>query len=198
MLRRLRTWLKIPEAYDAKDFTARERFRADYRILASSLLARLPFESAIDVGCANGFLLEAFAAAGKDAAGTEISAAALEVASPEIRDRIRIGDFAGASGVWDLACCVEVAEHVRPERSEELVATLVRLTRRWIFFTAAPPGQGGHGHINCRPHEEWLEWFRARGVTRDPELTEQVRSDLGSLTVATWLRRNAFVLARRP
>jgi SAM-dependent methyltransferase len=198
MLKRLRTWLKVPEAYDARDFAARQRFQADYRILATSLLARLTFDSAIDVGCANGFLLEAFVEAGKDAVGTEISAAALEVASASIRDRIRIADFAASSGARDLACCVEVAEHVRPERSEELVETLARLSRHWIFFTAAPPGQGGHGHINCRPHEEWLEWFRAHGVSRDQELTAQVRSDLDSLIVATWLRRNCFVLTRRP
>lgn len=196
MLRRIRSLLRIPEPFDAADFAARERFRPDYRILAEALLSRLPFDSVIDVGCANGFLLETFVAAGREALGTEVSPAALEVASAAVRDRVRIGDFATSSGVWDLACCVEVAEHIRPERSEELVDTLARLSRRWIFFTAAPPGQGGHGHINCRPPEEWLDWFRARGVTCDRERTALLKSDLEALTVATWLRENCLVLTR--
>ena len=152
MWKRLSALVRGPKVYRAKNLAARERYRADYRILAASLLARLPFDSAIDVGCANGFLLESFLEAGREVTGTEVSAAALEVASPAIRDRIQVRDFARSEGVWDLACCVEVAEHVPPERSEELVDVLVRLSRRWIFFTAAPPEQGGRGHgINDHP-----------------------------------------------
>lgn len=196
MLRRLRTLLGIPKPFDADDFAARDRFRPDYRILAASLLSRLDFESAIDVGCATGFLLEAFLEAGKEAVGTEVSPAALEAAGPAVRSRIRVGDFAASSGIWDLACCVEVAEHVRPERSEELVATLARLSRRWIFFTSAPPGQGGHGHINCRPQDDWLAWFAARGVECDHERTALVKTDLEAIAVATWIRTNCVVLRR--
>ena len=196
MWKRLSALARRPKVYRAKNFAARERYRADYRILAASLLARLPFDSAIDVGCANGFLLESFLEAGREVTGTEVSAAALEIASPAIRDRIQLRDFAASEGVWDLACCVEVAEHIPPERSEELVDVLVRLSRRWIFFTAAPPEQGGRGHINCRPAEDWLVWFRARSVACDRDLTEQVKRDLERLERAPWLRQNCLVLAK--
>jgi hypothetical protein len=198
MWKRLSALVRGPKVYRVKNFAARERYRADYRILADSLLARLPFDSAIDVGCANGFLLESFLAAGKEVGGTEVSAAALEVASPAIRDRIQIRDFSGSEGVWDLACCVEVAEHIPPGRSEELVEVLVRLSRRWIFFTAAPPEQGGRGHINCRPPEDWLAWFEARSVACDRGLTERVRRDLERLERAPWLRQNCLVLTKHP
>lgn len=197
MFQRLRARLGIPSAFHRRQFAARERFRSDYRILADSLLAHLDFATVIDIGCANGFLLEPFLAAGRDAVGTEVSPEVLAVVPPELRSRIRIGDFTTSEGIHDLVCCVEVAEHIRPARSDELVATLTRLSRRWIWFTAAPPGQTGHGHINCRPHDDWIARFAARGFAVDRERTDLVRCDLERLAVAVWLRGNGFVLARR-
>lgn len=169
--------------------------RADYLRLADSLLTHLPFDSVVDVGCANGFLLEVFACAGKRIEGVELSAAVLDLLATEVRPFVRIGDFATLEGRWDLTCCVEVAEHIPPRRSLELVETLTEAAVRWIFFTAAPPGQGGRGHINCRPHAEWLAEFSGRGWVADEARTDAVRRDLERLERATWLRANGFVLA---
>ena len=72
--------------------------------------------------------------------------------------------------------------------------TGTRTAIAWIFFTAAPPGQGGRGHINCRPPAEWLADFEQRGWVTDPARTEAVRRDLERLERATWLRSNGFVL----
>jgi SAM-dependent methyltransferase len=163
-----------------------------------SLLSRLDFATVADVGCANGFLLEAFVAAGKRIAGIELSPAVVEVLPESIRPHVRIGDFAEMTGSYELVCCVEVAEHLPPARSAALVDTLAGLAERSIYFTAAPPGQGGHGHINCRPHAEWLEMFAAHGWREREELTTALRDDLASLETAHWLRGNSFVLGRRP
>ena len=168
--------------------------RPDYRRLAASLGELLDFDSIVDVGCANAFLLEAFGEGGKEIAGIELSPAALEVLDPHIRDAVQIGDFAELRGTYDLVCCVEVAEHIPPERSLDLVATITGAARKWIYFTAAPPGQGGHGHINCRPHEEWIAELSAQGWVVDQERTDALRSDLERLQRATWLRGNSFIL----
>ena len=188
--------LKRPSRYRARHFRRRELMRADYLRLADSLLTHLPFDSVADVGCANGFLLEAFAGAGKRIEGVELSAAVVDLLAEEVRPFVRIGDFAILEGRWDLTCCVEVAEHIPPRRSLELVETLTEAAARWIFFTAAPPGQGGRGHINCRPHAEWLAEFGERGWVADQARTDAVRRDLERLERATWLRANGFVLAR--
>ncbi len=168
--------------------------RPDYLLLARSLLRQLDFDSAADVGCANGFLLEEFLDSGKQIAGIELSPEVHEVLRHDVRPFVAIGDFAQMTGRYDLVCCVEVAEHISPSRSEDLVDTLAPLASRWIYFTAAPPGQGGHGHINCRPHEEWLAMFAERGWVEVPELTARLRDDLGALERATWLRGNSFIL----
>ncbi len=119
----------------------------------------------------------------------------MELLEPAIQEVVQIGDFAEISGEWDLVCCVEVAEHIPPERSLDLVETLTRSARHWIYFTAAPPGQGGRGHINCRPHEDWLQEFSERGWRVTDAPTRGLRQDLAQLDRATWLRGNSFVLA---
>jgi len=43
-----------------------------------------------------------------------------------------------------------VAEHIPKEFSESLVKNLIKLSKGFILFTAAKPGQGGTGHINCQ------------------------------------------------
>lgn len=193
-LSRIASWLKLPSRYRAKDFHRRETMRPDYMIVARGLLRRLDFDSVADVGCANGFLLEAFLDAGKRIAGIELSPAVAEVLRSDVRPFVSIGDFSEIRGRHDLVCCVEVAEHIPPARSEDLIESLTSLACDWIYFTAALPGQGGHGHINCRPHEEWLEMFEARGWEESTELTEGLREDLGAIERATWLIDNSFIL----
>jgi len=186
----------IRKHFEERHFRAREKFRPDYRLLATTLLARLDFESVFDVGCANGFLLESFLSAGKRIGGIELSPAAVAVLPPAVRPRVAIGDFSEMAGRWDLVCCVEVAEHIVPARSDELVSIVAGAADRWVFFTAAPPGQSGRGHINCRPPEDWLELFAAHGWSLDERLTAAVRADLEGLSEAHWLRGNSLVLRR--
>jgi len=184
--------------YQQRHFRRREVFRVDYEVLAASLVRRLDFDSVIDIGCANGFLVSAFYAAGKKARGIERSSDVIAVLPPAILPFVQIGDFSDASSVSDLVCCVEVAEHIPPERSCELVGKISSLAGRWVFFTAAPPGQGGRGHINLREPHEWLDWFKAEGWVINEELTAAVRDDLGNLEKAPWLRTNCMVLKRKP
>lgn len=182
------------KGYSAQAFEKRETFRGDYRIVAEALLDCLPFNTVLDVGCANGFLIESFLDAGKTARGIEVSPAVVEILPPELLEAIEIGDFAAATGSWDLVCCVEVAEHIPPERSRELVKKLTGLATSWIYFTAAPVGQSGRGHINCRSHLEWLDWFALEGWALSSR-SHHLRQRLMQLERARWLVGNGAVLA---
>lgn len=59
---------------------------------------------------------------------------------------------------FDLALCLEVAEHLSPERAEPLVNTLCTLSDR-VLFSAAIPFQGGEGHTNERFQSYWGNLF---------------------------------------
>lgn len=63
---------------------------------------------------------------------------------------------------FDLAICVEVAEHLPAAAAGTLVDTLTRLAPV-ILFSAAVPDQGGDGHINEQWPRYWAELFGARG-----------------------------------
>ena len=66
-------------------------------------------------------------------------------------------------GRFDLVLSTEVAEHIGKRDSAGLVRNLTRNATCGIFFTAAAPGQGGDGHINCQPKSYWVELFGANG-----------------------------------
>lgn len=182
-----------PLLFKQDDFNTRELYEKDYEHVANSLIRHISFNTAYDVGCANGFILSHFLSTGKSVRGIELSAAVTGVLPEEIRGVVDIGDFSEAEGKWDLVCCIEVAEHVAPSKSVPLVQKLTELAHDFIYFTAAPPGQSGVGHINCRPHKDWIKWFEHADWTLDPMRTRAVREDLSSLTKAYWLRNNSLV-----
>ena len=182
-----------PKPYLGRHFANREKYREDYRALAGYLLEAVEFDSVLDVGCANGFLLEEFLSAAKRVQGIELSEEVREFLSPALLDHVMIGDFSVAVGSWDLVCCIEVAEHLEPERSEDLVAKLCSSAERAIYFTAARPGQTGHGHINCRPPAEWLAWFSESGWQVDEPSTKALRERMKTLDTAHWLGPNSFL-----
>lgn len=92
-------------------------------------------------------------------------------------------------GPFDLAICLEVGEHVRPERSERLVMMLTGLAPI-VAFSAAIPYQGGEGHINERWPTFWQELFLARGYEVVDPIRKRVWSDR---KVEPWYQQN-FVL----
>jgi len=190
-----RTRLAKPVLFEEGDFENRQAFREDYRRIAEYLAETFPFQSVMDVGCANGFLVEALVDAGKDARGIEISEAAQKVLPEAIRARVDIMDFKNLKGKYDFVTCIEVAEHIPPYRSEELVQKLTAAAHTQILFTAAGPGQPGHGHINCRPHTDWQKMFSNEGWHRDEKASNCLCAMLKSLRTVTWLHYNAVLLA---
>lgn len=91
---------------------------------------------------------------------------------------------------FDLAICLEVAEHLEPRSGPDLVAGLCGANYS-VLFSGATPGQPGVGHINCRPHAYWHLLFAQHGFVPDD------RFDISSLTdVEDFYRRNCFLYRR--
>jgi len=183
-----------PKKFDTETLENREKFKSDYEILANSLVENIKFENVIDVGCAQGFLVEPIYDKGVEIHGIEVSEEVVQFIPPKLRSNIKIADFSEASGDYDLVSCVEVAEHIKPSRSKELVDKLCDLSRQYIFFTAAPPGQEGHGHINCRTHNYWISSFNSRNFNVHKDKTERIKKDLQKVETAKWLIDNCFLL----
>jgi len=121
------------------------------------------FESIVDYGCGIGSYLQGCYEMGVAIKGYEISDHAKRHTHEAIQPFIEYKDILTLKPErYDVCMCIEVAEHIDPEDSERLVDLLTK-TSDFIVFSAAPPGQSGTGHINCRSHQYWIELFKARG-----------------------------------
>lgn len=63
---------------------------------------------------------------------------------------------------YDLAVCVEVAEHISKDFADALVDNVCQ-NSEVVLFSAALTYQGGTGHINEQPCTYWIEKFRSKG-----------------------------------
>lgn len=92
---------------------------------------------------------------------------------------------------FDLAICLECAEHLPAHRAKPLVEWLTRSADR-VVFSAAIPGQDGHGHIHLRFSDFWNDLFSQHGYQRHDVLRPRIVRDR---TVPWWYRQNTFLFA---
>jgi hypothetical protein len=81
------------------------------------------------------------------------------------RSEFRVADLnqpLKLSEKFDLAVCIEVAEHLQRAAAAPLVQTLTSVAPV-VLFSAAIPGQGGHGHYNEQPRSFWHALFAQHG-----------------------------------
>lgn len=93
---------------------------------------------------------------------------------------------------FDVALCLEVAEHLPHESSATLVRCLTRHADT-VVFSAAAPRQGGQNHINCQWPSFWQRLFNQQGYACDDRLRWLLwdRPD-----VEPWYRQNLFVASK--
>jgi SAM-dependent methyltransferase len=96
----------------------------------------------------------------------------------------------------DLAYSFEVAEHL-PESLAPRFARFLAGCAPVVLLTAAPPGQGGTGHINEQPAGYWVNTFLQIGCEHDVtrEKTFVGHLPLNSLS-SHWRRTNILVFTR--
>lgn len=88
---------------------------------------------------------------------------------------------------YDLALCLEVAEHLPESSGDDLIRLLCRLAPR-VLFSAAIPYQGGTGHINEQFQTYWAEKFKANGFgPAKQQLRELIKDDED---ICVWYRQN--------
>lgn len=177
----------------------------DWDGVARLVLAFFEPSAVLDVGCGQGSLLASLATRrpGMRLVGIEDSAAALARARAR-GVNVAALDIAGASspdieaaatrlGSFDLAICLEVAEHLPGWHSGKLLRLLTRAPR--VLFSAAHPNQGGVLHVNEQPPEYWIGRMRALGYglsARDAEF----RARLAEIDLPPWYAENAHIFEK--
>lgn len=194
--------------YDLAEYNDMQRVIVEWETpqamwLGQTLADMLQPESVIDVGCGPGIYLVPFKPAARvlGVDGAPEAGKALEpgeFVTADFRQDWFPSDPAGGPAVFDLALCIEVAEHLPPDRAFYLTSLLCQTATKAIFFSAAQPGQGGTLHLNEQPREWWLEKFRRHGFDlhpRNDELTAAIAANPHCQRVQ-WLVGNAMLLGK--
>lgn len=154
-----------------------KRYRLNWRAehVCGAIMDILAPKKVIDVGCATGDLVKRFLDLGVDAWGLEGSQNAfpfLEIPT----ERFLLYDLRlpVVVGHYDLVICFEVLEHIEPEYADRLVRTLCIMSDR-LLLSAAPPGCGGHYHVNCQLPEYWVEKFNEYGYTPNTDIVDRLK-----------------------
>lgn len=105
---------------------------------------------------------------------------------------INLNDSVPELKSYDVAICVEVAEHLEPSRSISLVSDLCQLADA-VVFGAALTRQFGDGHINCRNQSFWITLFRDHGFSCHDIFRPKIWYDS---RVEPWYRQNTFLFTR--
>jgi len=156
--------------------------------ISQSILLDLRPNTIVDVGCGTGALLEALRRRGCQVLGLEYSEAALRYCRSRDLD-VRKFDLERDTLADDRTFDVE-------KISGHYVALLARLSSV-VVFTAAPPGQGGHDHVNEQPPSYWISKFQALGFAYDEELSRLWRESWREkAVVAYWYFQNVMIFRR--
>ena len=132
--------------------------------------------SSLDVGCAKGLLVQAFAELGVDAAGFDLSPSSIGDAHPDVRDRVRVASATDPiEGHYDLVTCIEVLEHMAPADAETAIDNICAVTDR-VVISSTPGDFDEPTHVNVHPLADWVAAFAIRGFYRRTDV------DLGFLT----------------
>ena len=151
----------------SKDFfeTYRDGSLRSARAVVPIILSYVPSRSVCDVGCGVGTWLRAFKEAGvaeiQGFDGDYVDRAMLQIPAESFSP----ADLAvplKVSRQFDLAISVEVAEHLPDTVARSFVSSVASLAPA-IAFSAAIPGQGGHGHINEQWPSYWAKLFLEQG-----------------------------------
>jgi hypothetical protein len=165
--------------------------------LAKVLMDTFHPTSVSDVGCATGLYLVPFVAKGIPVYGYELNEEARTRSLLRPED-VWYGDITASPfepPVTDISLCIEVMEHI-PEADANTAINHLCLTSDIIIFSAAAPGQGGVGHINCQPKAYWVDKFRNNNFFLAPFAANSIIDYMVQGYHMGWLRQNLMVLRR--
>jgi SAM-dependent methyltransferase len=181
--------------YDDK-FYSRQRDKSleSARIIAPLVMKAAQVKSVIDVGCGMGGWLRAFSENGvaviRGIDGDYVDQSKLYI-GPEYFSAVDLTEPLKIDERFDLAICVEVAEHLPARTSNGLVRGLTQLAPI-VLFSASVPGQGGTGHINEQWPEFWRDLFAQQGFTMFDLIRPLIREDR---RIDWWYRQNIAIFA---
>jgi glycosyltransferase involved in cell wall biosynthesis/2-polyprenyl-3-methyl-5-hydroxy-6-metoxy-1,4-benzoquinol methylase len=160
--------------------------------LAKWISSGLPPGTVLDIGCGPGIYVDALRTFGISARGIDVDA---RVYGKEHLRYQSLFDLE-PDDVANTVICLEVAEHIEESQADQVVAKVVAAVKHTLIWTAAQPGQGGIGHINCQPKSYWEEKITAAGLVRNVEKETAMLAFITAGPHMGWFRNNVMLFER--
>ena len=145
-----------------------------------------------DLGAGTGMYVEAARGYGWQAQGYDLADPQPKPNLVKRRSLLEVDDPART------VLCIEVAEHLPESDATGVVQSVWRntLPGGHVIWSAARPGQGGVGHINCQPPEYWRERAVHQGFVMRPDLEQDLHTWITSGYHMGWFANNRQVWQR--
>jgi flagellar biosynthesis GTPase FlhF len=151
-----------------------EHWLSHFGAVADRIVEDISPESALDAGCAMGFLVEALRDRGVDAEGIDVSDYALEHVREDVKPFCRNASILDPlPRRYDVIVCIEVLEHLAAEEGDLALDNICAHTED-VVFSSTPHDFTEATHVNVQPPEYWAERFARRGFFRDVDFDATV------------------------
>jgi SAM-dependent methyltransferase len=138
--------------------------------------------SMLDIGCGPGGMVEYSNYIGVYSVGIDG-----DESVKKDKDYILIHDYTlgelELNETFDLVYSTEFLEHVEEKYVSNFMPSFQK--GKYVFCSAAPPGQSGYHHVNCKPKEYWIEKFNEYGFEYDEENTKKISDTSDDRVVKT-------------
>ena len=153
-------------------------------------------KSILDVGCGLGNWIEVAKKMGVEEVvgvdGSYVNRTLLKIDDKEFIEKDLAKPF-DLNKNFDLAICLEVAEHL-PETSADTLIQSIVTHADVVIFSAAIPGQGGQNHIN----EQWPTYWQELFQKYDYDMIDYFRPKIWNNTkIERWYRQNMFLVVKK-
>lgn len=152
---------------------------------------KFDLKSMIDVGCGSGGMVQLALDLGIDAIGID-GDWSFERDVPFALHDYEKGSFV-PDREFDLCYSCEFVEHVWEKYRQNFFDTFK--SAKYLLITHAPPGQGGHHHVNEQPAEYWIDALNQDGWEYDETTTMEVRK--ASTMRMFFMRENGLFFVRK-
>ena len=152
----------------------------------------------VDLGCGCGVYSHFFKEKGAEVVSIDgVQPPGMHAFPVEIVQQDMTVPFKNRWGDFDLALCLDVGEHIPADLCEPFLRNITRFSDR-LIMSCAPPGQGGHHHVNEQPKRYWIERLKKHGFDYDRKRTgvlcetfKRVRTEM------MWMWEHISLYARR-
>ena len=174
--------------YAGTDYKDRQVWIPFFQLIAGRVIADFNPKTALDAGCALGYLVESLRKGGVEAFGVDISEYAINLTDNSIKDYCFVGDLsqgfpAELERKFDVITCIEVLEHLNAESGKKAIKNICGHTDT-VIFSSSPEDFEGEGHDNVQEIEYWAKLFAENDFYKDLNYN------------ATYISRQAVVFRR--